>query len=271
MGAVNESTVQRDPAWRRARPLLFAAALMLATNCGDDDPVLIGTATSGTGLPPATSVSATSVPATTVPQTTVPQTTAATTDVPVSTLPSPSTVPSSSTVPSPSTEPSPEVATVDEAIALVGDLMSQRVPDPELDVSPSVEQGALVDFGLWLALANADPISVQAGDDDGPWARATATVSSTTWDMGNGDDVTCDGSGVAITSGSPQFYSPDPGPCGYRYPTTSPYGEPFTLTVTASWAVTWTASDGRSGVSSALARTAGVPYRVVDWVVGPSD
>ena len=45
------------------------------------------------------------------------------------------------------------------------------------------------------------------------WAEATVTLVSTSWDMGNGDVVTCDGPGVAIVD----IDDPSEGPCGYTY------------------------------------------------------
>ena len=103
---------------------------------------------------------------------------------------------------------------------------------------------------MWLALQGQDPVTVRA--EAGPhWAEATVTLVSTTWDMGNGDVVECDGAGVPIVD----FDTPDEGPCGYTYRVSAPEDDPYELSVAATWQVTYQSSGG-SGTAGSITRTA---------------
>ena len=113
-----------------------------------------------------------------------------------------------------------------------------------------------MNLGLWLALAGQDPVTVRA-EAGSLWAEATVTLASTTWDMGNGDVVRCDGPGVAIVDTD----TLDEGPCGYTYRRSSPEDDPYTMSVTATWVVTYRSSAG-SGSAGSIDRTLSVDYDV---------
>ncbi len=130
------------------------------------------------------------------------------------------------------------------------------VPAPSLDLSPSPEAGGIVNLGLWLALAAQDPVTVRA-EAGSLWSEATVTLASTTWDMGNGDVVACDGPGVAIVDTD----TLEQGPCGYTYLRASPDDDPYTMTVTATWAVSYRSSAGSGSVGS-IDRSVTVDYDV---------
>ena len=146
--------------------------------------------------------------------------------------------------------------TVQDAIDDAVDRARRAVPSPTLDISPPPEVGGIVNLGLWLALTGQDPVTVRA--EAGPhWAEATVTLASTSWDMGNGDVVVCDGPGVAIVD----VDDPGEGPCGYTYRASSPDDHPFELSVTATWDVTYRSS-GPSGAAGSIDRTLTVDYDV---------
>jgi hypothetical protein len=146
--------------------------------------------------------------------------------------------------------------TVQDAIDDAVERASRAVPGPTLDMNPPPAVGGIVNLGLWLALAGQDPVTVRA--EAGPhWAEATVTLASTTWDMGNGDVVTCDGPGAPITDTD----TIDEGPCGYTYRRSSPDDAPYQLSVTATWAVEYVSSGG-SGTAGTIDRTLAVPYDV---------
>jgi hypothetical protein len=121
---------------------------------------------------------------------------------------------------------------------------------------------------MWLAVSNAEPITLPLGNfQTGPWVRVTATITETYWDMGNDearndDDFTCDGPGEVLTKDDPGWDSVEQGPCGYTYDWFSPDDEPFVIEATATWTVTWTASDGRGGTSTPIERTSTLDYAV---------
>jgi len=133
---------------------------------------------------------------------------------------------------------------------------SRAVPGPSLELSPSPEAGGIVNLGLWLSLAGQDPVTVRA-EAGSLWAEATVTLASTSWDMGNGDVVECDGPGEAIVDTE----TLDEGPCGYTYRQSSPDEDPYVLSVTATWQITYRSSGG-SGSTGTLDRTLSVDYDV---------
>ena len=133
--------------------------------------------------------------------------------------------------------------TVQDAIDDAVDRARRAVPAPTLDISPPAETGGIVNLGMWLALVAQDPITVRA--EAGPhWAEATVTLASTSWAMGNGDTVTCDGPGEPIVD----LDEPGEGPCGYTYRRSSPDDTPYELAVTATWEVGYRSS-GPSGTA----------------------
>jgi hypothetical protein len=146
--------------------------------------------------------------------------------------------------------------TVQDAIDDAVDRARRAVPAPTLDMSPPPDVGGIVNLGLWLALADQEPVTVRA--EAGPhWAEATVTLASTSWAMGNGDVVTCDGPGVPITDTA----DPAEGPCGYTYRRSSPDDAPYEFSVTATWAVDYVSSGG-SGTAGTVDRTVTVAYDV---------
>jgi hypothetical protein len=146
--------------------------------------------------------------------------------------------------------------TVQDAIDDAVDRARRSVPAPTLDMNPPPAVGGVVNLGLWLALAGQDPVTVRA--EAGPhWAEATVTLASTTWSMGNGDVVTCDGPGVPIAD----LDDAGEGPCGYTFRRSSPEESPYELSVTATWTVRYVSSGG-SGAAGTVDRTLTVAYDV---------
>jgi hypothetical protein len=131
-------------------------------------------------------------------------------------------------------------------------------PTPELS-PPTV---GYVNLETWLATTDPGPLTATA-EIPTLSVTATATVVSTTWTTGDGDEITCDGVGVAWTPGTP---SDREAPCGHTYTAHgSPLldSEPFTITATQTWHVTWQASNGESGDLGTIAGpTATVTYEV---------
>ena len=146
--------------------------------------------------------------------------------------------------------------TVQDVIDDAVDRARGAVPSPTFDVSPPPEVGGIVNLGLWLALAGQDPVTVRA-EAGTHWAEATVTLASTSWDMGNGDVVVCEGPGVAIVD----VDDPGEGPCGYTYRASSPEDSPFVLSMTATWDVSYRSS-GPSAAAGSIDRTVIVSYDV---------
>jgi hypothetical protein len=140
--------------------------------------------------------------------------------------------------------------------------VSRRVPVPGIAVNPSPETGGVVNLGMWLAVSNAEPISVRAGNDT-MWAQTTAELASTRWEMGNGDVVDCDGPGVALSEHDPGWDELDQGPCGYTY-SEQPPDEPYRVSVTATWSVTWTTSAGTRGNADPIVLATSFDYTTIE-------
>lgn len=139
------------------------------------------------------------------------------------------------------------VVTVDDLVPGAYNEAVGLIPDPTLDISPPVEAGGIVNFGLWLAVEPVAPITARA-EVPGVWAQVTASQVGVIWDMGNGDIVDCDGYGDPIVDLDTDEQSPL---CGYTYEW--PSAPQFTgtddlsyhATVTTEWSLHLTGSDGR--------------------------
>ncbi len=150
-----------------------------------------------------------------------------------------------------SIDPDPVITAVNEA--------SKLIPLPEENVDPPPSRGSVVNFGLWLAVTPTESITATAhGRDTG--VAVTATLESTTWDMGDGTEFTCDGGGTPIDE--EHMDSIEPGPCGHLYEQNTPDDDPYTITVTTHWNVHWTATDGRAGTAPTIHRTNQFAYDV---------
>jgi hypothetical protein len=155
------------------------------------------------------------------------------------------------------------VVDIDDLIDDASERVSTVLPFPEMNMNPDPAVGGIVNVGLWLAVTDPGPVSVTAAV--GPvWATVTAVYERTTWDMGNGDVVECDGLGVPIVD----WNTAEQGPCGYTY--RWPSAPQFTGTddlayhasVTGHWVVTFSTSTGRSGSLDPIERTTDFNYQV---------
>jgi hypothetical protein len=140
-----------------------------------------------------------------------------------------------------------------------------RLPDPVIQSSPA--PGALQLTGLptwlWVAPAVWRPQS-QTAQVPGEAVTATATPVSASWQMGDGQTVTCHGPGTEYTAAdNPASASPT---CGYTYPRSSA-GQPggaYQVTVTITWDITWAGTGGAGGVLPPLFTQAAAAMRVAE-------
>ena len=138
------------------------------------------------------------------------------------------------------------------------DELTKVLPLPVPDMSPTPEAGTVVNLGLWLAIT--DPGDQGLRLTDGPvWAEGNATVTGFTVDFGNGDSVDCEGLGTPYPVGSEIR---EEGPCGYTYLHLNPTHDPYTLTITSHYAVTYLLSDGETGNLGVVDRDATFDYQV---------
>ena len=153
--------------------------------------------------------------------------------------------------------------------SVLRDRAAREIDPPVVSLSPS-DQG-VVQLGMWLAVADPGAYEVTASAAPGSWVTARAELSSTVFEMGNGDVVECDGAGDPIPDSALDSAEPSP-VCGYTYRQLNG-GEPFQVRVTSTWSVTWTSSRGTSGTQPPIVLSSTLDYPVVEiqTVGGPAD
>lgn len=130
---------------------------------------------------------------------------------------------------------------------------------PESQISPT--DRAPVNLGLWFAVADRGPI-VAEGRLGPLWARGTATLTSTTFDPGDGSNpIACDGAGVPINDSD----TIEQGPCGYTYTSLDDVADDLEITIRSTWTITWTTSDSPNPEPpETMLRTSVLPYDVYE-------
>jgi len=136
---------------------------------------------------------------------------------------------------------------------------TELITPPAPTLSPM--DRAPVNLGMWLAVQPAGPISVRA--ELGPlWAATTATMVTTSFDLGTGDvPIVCAGHGTPIPDSKKD--SIGQGPCGYTY-TADTDGETIDITIASTWTVTWSLSDGTMGSEADIVVTTVLPYEIYE-------
>lgn len=149
----------------------------------------------------------------------------------------------------------------DPSVFLPGlvDEVTEKVFFPVPALSPT-ERG-VVKLGMWLAVDEQAAVTARASASAMTWAETTARQMSTTFDFGNGDVVVCEGAGVPIPDWA--IDSVEEGPCGYTFTSTND-GEPFVVTITATWSVVSTTSAGTVVTHPDLELVTTVDYPVVE-------
>ena len=112
---------------------------------------------------------------------------------------------------------------------------------------------------MWLAVDDPGITTARAALA-GVWAEVTAVASGTIIDFGNGDTITCDGLGTPIPESA--LDELDQGPCGYTYRQSSPDDDPYRLTITTTYAISWTTSAGSNGTLTPIGRSTTIDYDV---------
>lgn len=151
---------------------------------------------------------------------------------------------------------------VGELIPGITDEVTRQLQPPIPSISPPAEVNGIVNLGLWLAVEpqTIDPITAQAGPS--VWITVAPVLATTTFDLGNGDVVTCEATGVRIEDVHPDLDVVEQSPtCGYTYRRSSPDDQPYQLTITTTWQLPYTSSEG-GGEIPPLERTLTVAYDV---------
>ena len=147
-------------------------------------------------------------------------------------------------------------------LANAEDIAHGRIPEATPDVSPSAEAGGVVNLGLWLAVDEPAPIPNITAEAGPVWVTVSPRHVSTTFDLGNGDRLTCDGVGDPIENTHPDLDVVDASPiCGYTYERSSPDDAPYQLEIGMTWTLPYTSSAG-TGSLDPFTRTTTIDYDV---------
>jgi len=130
---------------------------------------------------------------------------------------------------------------------------------PTPAINPDATAGGIVNLGMWLAIDDPGTTTARAALA-GVWAQVTANVAGIQFDLGNGDTIDCDGLGTPIPDWA--LDSLDQGPCGYTYPQSSPDDDPYQLTITTNYTITFTTSTGANGTLAPITRSVTIDYDV---------
>jgi hypothetical protein len=136
---------------------------------------------------------------------------------------------------------------------------SLDLPLPRPALNPPGAQ--LVGVPTWLWLEGAWGPASASASIGAVSSTVTASPVSATWEMGDGTTVTCD-AGVPYDPARPA--DAQASPCRHTFTTASRYAEggTFPVTVTVTYAVSWTATTGAGGPLEGVSRSTTVPVVV---------
>ena len=145
---------------------------------------------------------------------------------------------------------------------------------PTVSTAPSGGKAIVnLESWLWIDSAQWQPITAKAAVD-GISATATAIPVSVVWDMGDGNQVICNGPGVAYNTNIPD--RDESTNCGYTYQETSANGpdQQFPITTAIEYDVTWTsvgvAGGGDLGIILGASTTTPVTVDEIGTVTVPN-
>ena len=130
---------------------------------------------------------------------------------------------------------------------------------PTPAINPDATAGGIVNLGMWLAIDDPGTTTARAALAN-IWAQVTADIADIQFDLGNGDTINCNGLGTPIPDSA--LNSLDQGPCGYTYPQSSPDNDPYQLTITTNYTITYTTSTGANGTLAPITRSVTIDYDV---------
>ena len=121
-----------------------------------------------------------------------------------------------------------------------------KLPDatPRFGPDPSVNEWKMlaVGFPIWLWTDRPTHLATTA-HNDGLNFTLTATWTSTTFTMGDGQTKSCSATSIRPKTVEPAT-TPSP-TCGYVYQTRSKPGHPYTVTAATHWRIDWTTNGYR--------------------------
>lgn len=136
-------------------------------------------------------------------------------------------------------------------------------PSPAPQTSPPIARQTFVRVATWLWLDPASWTPIEVTETQGLTSvTVRATPTGAVWSMGDGEEVTCSGPGLAWTSGAAE----DATDCSYTYEHSS-YGEPggrFAASVTVTWVFEWWINGVAQGGFGSVDVSASFPMAVAE-------
>ena len=166
----------------------------------------------------------------------------------------------------PSPRSAPAAPAVDPRVLAMQAMNTLSLPAPGIRLNPVPPQDQLVNLATWMWLDEATwgPRTSTAAVP-GVTVSVTAQPQRVMWDMGNGDQVACDGPGTPYdTTQAEEAQHSD---CTYTYRRSSAGqpGERYTITATVEWSATWSVAGAPGGGAlPGLTRSSSVAVRVAE-------
>jgi hypothetical protein len=134
------------------------------------------------------------------------------------------------------------------------------LPDPVIGLSPPSGQLVGVPTWLWVGDWRTHTTSAAVG---GVTSTVTARPTSTAWDLDDGTTVGCAGPGTPYDPARPPDAQASDCAHTFVWPSSHPRGA-RAVTVTLSYAVSWSATTGAGGDLGTVTRSATVPVTVAE-------
>ncbi len=156
-------------------------------------------------------------------------------------------------------------APVIDPVVLAQEAASRLVVDPpEVQLSPKTDVNQIVQLPTWMWVTSWEPESASASVP-GVTSTVTARPTTVTWDMGNGDQVVCNGPGTPFDFSRPEEGQSTDCSYTYRHSSTSQPGGVYRVSATATYEVSWSAEGAPGGGAlPAVSKTSSVPVRVME-------
>lgn len=159
----------------------------------------------------------------------------------------------------------PQPPAVDPAALAQQALGYVPVPTPGIGMNPPSDRDQFVGLPIWLWLDRGgwQPVSASASAG-GVTVTVTAVPERVSWDMGNGDTLSC-GPGTPYDPRRPEHQQSTDCSYTYRRSSASQPRERYQVTATATWHATWTVSGAPGGGDlGAIRRSATAEVRVAE-------
>jgi hypothetical protein len=158
----------------------------------------------------------------------------------------------------------PRAPVVDPAV-LAQEAASRLVVDPpEVQLSPKTDVNQITQLTTWMWVTNWDSQSASASVP-GVTSTVTAKPTTVTWDMGNGDQVVCNGPGTPFDFSRPEESQATDCSYTYRHSSRTQPGGVYQVSATMSYDVSWSAEGAPGGGAlPAVSETSTFPVRVIE-------